>query len=81
MTHTPGNTPRSAPSCPLCGQPNGCAAVAAGSFDVACWCQNVAFGPDLLARVPPNQRGLACICRRCAEGSPNPAAAGMAPLA
>lgn len=54
------------PQCPLCGQPNGCAAVAAGSLGVACWCQDVAFSEELLSRVPPEQRVRACICRACA---------------
>lgn len=61
--------PRHAPDCPLCGQANACAASAAGSFDVDCWCQQVDFSAALLAAVPPEQQGQACICRRCAEGA------------
>ena len=56
-------------TCPLCGGPNGCAAAASGTFDVTCWCRDVKFAPDLLARVPEAQQGLACVCRRCAEAA------------
>lgn len=58
--------PRPEPNCPLCGGPNGCAAVAAGRLDVPCWCQTATFSADLLARVPSERQGLACICARCA---------------
>lgn len=61
--------PLPAHSCPLCGQPNGCAAAAAGRFDTPCWCSTVSFTPALLARVPVAQRQQACICRRCAESA------------
>lgn len=63
----PAPQPLNAPTCPLCGGPNGCAAAATGSFDAACWCRDVAFGPALIARVPEAARDAACICRRCAE--------------
>ena len=62
--------PLPAPACPLCGQPNACAAARTGSFDTPCWCADVTFTPALLVRVPEAQRGTACICRACAEGSP-----------
>lgn len=54
--------------CPLCGQPNGCAAASSGRFDTPCWCSNATFTPTLLALVPAAQRGRACICKSCAEG-------------
>jgi len=60
-------TPLPAPQCPLCGGPNGCAAVATGRFDVPCWCSEQSFPPALLARLPPDARGKACICRACAQ--------------
>lgn len=62
--------PLNTPTCPLCGQPNGCAAVAAGSLAVDCWCRQVTFPPSLLAQVPEAQRMAACICRACAEKEP-----------
>jgi hypothetical protein len=62
-------TPIAAPTCPLCGGPNGCRPAQSGRFDVPCWCQAVAFEPALLTRVPPALQGTACICPRCA-GAP-----------
>jgi hypothetical protein len=59
--------PRDAPLCPLCGAANGCVAAASASFDTPCWCVDVRFSDDVLARVPVAQRGRACVCRRCAE--------------
>lgn len=55
--------------CPLCGGPNGCAAAAAGRFDVPCWCAEVRFTPALLAQVPAAQQGRACVCPACAQGT------------
>jgi hypothetical protein len=58
-------TPLTAPLCPVCGQPNECAASATGSFDTPCWCAGVTFPADLLAQVPQPLQNKACICRRC----------------
>lgn len=69
MNTTLSTAPLQAPHCPLCGQANACAASAAGSFDVDCWCRNVDFSASLLAAVPPEHQGKACICRRCAESA------------
>lgn len=55
-----------APRCPLCGAANDCAASAGGRLDVACWCRDLTIGPELLARIAPAERGIACICRTCA---------------
>jgi Cysteine-rich CWC len=70
------NAPTPAPidpcCCPLCGQPNQCAMEAArqtGQPVGVCWCVNLQFGPDLLARVPEAAHQKACICQRCAESS------------
>ena len=52
--------------CPLCGGPNGCMPAAMGSFEGACWCKELRFSPELLARVPEGLRNKACICRACA---------------
>ena len=44
-----------------------------GNFSQPCWCHNVDFPPELMQRVPPELRGQACICARCAQaasGSP-----------
>ncbi|RZL03200.1 MAG: hypothetical protein EOP36_06060 [Rubrivivax sp.] len=53
-------------TCPLCGGPNACAVLACGMVDAPCWCRSVAFSADLLAQVPEEARGLACVCARCA---------------
>jgi hypothetical protein len=59
--------------CPLCGQPNCCARQRereTGLPQEACWCTQVAFGPELLARVPREAQRRACICPACARGTP-----------
>lgn len=56
--------------CPLCGQPNQCAMEAqraSGEPQPPCWCTQVDFGADLLARVPAEARRLSCICQNCAR--------------
>jgi hypothetical protein len=52
--------------CPLCGGPNDCVPAGCGRFDVDCWCSQARIPAAVLDRVPVEQRGLACICRRCA---------------
>ncbi|HEY0826088.1 MAG TPA: cysteine-rich CWC family protein [Ramlibacter sp.] len=65
------NPPRPDPSlCPLCGQPNRCAVELereTGRAPGPCWCTQVDFGAELLARVPPQAQRLACICAACAR--------------
>lgn len=63
---TQAATPAANHQCPLCGGPNACAPAQCGRYDVACWCTSARFPPELLARVPEAQRGLACICAGCA---------------
>ena len=58
-----------APVCPLCGGANECAVAAACDFDTPCWCRGVTFTAELLASVPEEMKGRACICRRCAEAA------------
>jgi len=64
-------------TCPLCGEPNECAAAKFGTFDVECWCANAKVSEAALARVPEALRGKACLCALCASrehaGSANPA--------
>jgi hypothetical protein len=38
-----------------------------GEKQPPCWCTQVEFGADLLARVPQEKRNLACICPACAR--------------
>jgi Cysteine-rich CWC len=56
--------------CPLCGQGNQCAMEvekATGEKQPPCWCTQVKFDADLLARIPPESRNQACICPTCAQ--------------
>jgi len=39
-----------------------------------CWGVAARFTPELLARVPTEARGMACICARCAAEAARPAA-------
>lgn len=58
--------------CPLCGQSNACAnetARATGQPQPPCWCTTVTFPPALLARVPPEAQGQACICAACVRAA------------
>jgi hypothetical protein len=62
-------TPPDPSVCPLCGQRNRCAMEAAreaGTAPGPCWCSEVDFGAELLARVPAAAQGQACICAACA---------------
>ena len=57
--------------CPLCGRPNRCAMELdreTGVKQPACWCTQVDFDADLLARVPPQAQRRACLCPACARG-------------
>jgi hypothetical protein len=49
--------------CPLCREPNDCQ-LAAGR--TTCWCFETPVPPDVLARVPLEAQGVACVCKRCA---------------
>ena len=75
----PARRPLAAPACPLCGGPNGCAPAASGRFDTPCWCLDLRFPPELLARVPADQRDRACICRACVEAHAAVSAAPAGP--
>lgn len=69
MTAAPATDPS---RCPLCGAANGCAMEAeraSGQPQPPCWCTQVAFDADLLARVTADARRLACICAACAAAA------------
>jgi Cysteine-rich CWC len=59
--------------CPLCGHVNQCAMEIERESGIKqteqCWCTAVKFDADLLARVPPEKRNLACICAACATST------------
>ncbi|MET3442297.1 hypothetical protein ABIC94_003081 [Variovorax paradoxus] len=59
--------------CPLCGEQNRCAMEVAretGEPQPPCWCMATDFRNAPLAALPPESRGKACICARCAAGTP-----------
>ena len=56
--------------CPLCGQENRCAMeleTQTGTVQAPCWCTHASFSAELLARVDPARRDLACICANCSR--------------
>jgi hypothetical protein len=59
-------TPLTPDRCPLCGEPNACAMAADGG---ACWCFTTPIAEGVIERIPPDQRGRACVCARCASGA------------
>lgn len=69
---TPDDAPSPCPDpnlCPLCGAPNVCAQAAGAPQDAPCWCLNMTFTPELLARLPEAERGMSCICEACANAA------------
>lgn len=65
MTASLPPEPLRAELCPLCGQPNECGACQGDAS--ACWCMSTPIGANVLARLPAEERGLRCICARCAQ--------------
>jgi len=71
--------------CPLCGQPNRCAMEVekeTGRRQPPCWCTQVDFTADLLAGLPKEAQGVACICAACAArvpSQPSPEAGASSP--
>jgi hypothetical protein len=64
----PNILPPDATRCPLCGSDNRCAMEterATGQQAGPCWCVSQKFSADLLARVPAEAQGKACICAHC----------------
>ncbi|PKO65638.1 MAG: hypothetical protein CVU22_19070 [Betaproteobacteria bacterium HGW-Betaproteobacteria-16] len=54
--------------CPLCGGDNRCAMEiehATGMPQPPCWCVAATFSPELMARLPAESAGKACICPNC----------------
>lgn len=60
--------------CPICGATNDCG-LARG--ENTCWCFDLRIPPEVLEKVPPESRGVVCICRACAAGhGPSPVPGG-----
>ncbi|PHV10879.1 cysteine-rich CWC family protein [Chitinimonas sp. BJB300] len=55
--------------CPLCGRPNCCALAQSSNLAAPCWCDEVQFDPAILANIPAQLLGQACICPACAKQS------------
>jgi len=63
--------PIDASRCPRCGAPNACV-MAAGRPDEPCWCTRVTIPEALIASLPEEARGVACLCAACvAEANEN----------
>lgn len=58
------NVDRDPARCPLCEQPNACAAVSGAQ---TCWCFTAVIPNDVLARIPEADRGQRCVCAACAS--------------
>ncbi|MBL8345477.1 MAG: cysteine-rich CWC family protein [Rubrivivax sp.] len=69
MNTAPPARPLPEMRCPLCGGPNGCLPAATGRFDTPCWCRDIAFPASLLAQVPADKAGRACVCAKCAQSA------------
>jgi hypothetical protein len=66
----PNNPNLDAQCCPICGKPNQCAAEVekrTGLTQPPCWCAQVEFTPELLARIPAAAVNKACVCVSCAK--------------
>jgi hypothetical protein len=48
--------------CPLCGEPNRCGAAAGAA---SCWCFTATIPDRVLAELPAEAVGVACVCARC----------------
>ncbi|NLQ16147.1 cysteine-rich CWC family protein [Marinomonas sp. M1K-6] len=54
--------------CPFCLTDNGCALDdCAPDESQACWCFHVIVPDDMVALIPPEQKGSVCVCRQCIE--------------
>lgn len=56
--------------CPLCGGLNQCAVATTGELTTDCWCRTARIAPEVLARIPAEQRLRACVCPACAGQTP-----------
>ena len=66
MNMPTANTSSEAQRCPLCGGLNQCAPAQTGDLTSACWCRTARISPEMLARVPADQKMKACLCPACA---------------
>lgn len=50
--------------CPICGKENHCGQEQ-GLPEGACWCRHIEIPKELIALVPDDLKGKACICQDC----------------
>ena len=56
--------------CPLCREPNLCLSARNNrSVGESCWCQSadVIIPQALLAQIPLDKKGIACVCENCVK--------------
>lgn len=56
--------------CPICGGDNRCAMEIereTGVQQLPCWCVSATFDPELLAQIPADAEGKACVCAKCLD--------------
>lgn len=66
MTTPEAITTPAAQHCPLCGGLNQCAPAQTGDLTSDCWCRTARIAPEVLARIPADQKMKACLCQACA---------------
>lgn len=66
MNTPTANTTPEAQRCPLCGGFNQCAPAQSGDLTSECWCRTARIAPEVLARIPVDQKMKACLCPACA---------------
>lgn len=52
-------------ACPLCNGINSCRMVTSHAYKGPCWCEQTEIPAGLLAQVPAESRGRACLCPTC----------------
>lgn len=62
---SPVTAPVDPKRCPLCRDDNNCGAARG---EATCWCFTARVPDEVLERVPPSARGVACVCEGCASG-------------
>lgn len=50
--------------CPICGKNNSCIHEQ-DLQDDTCWCSHIEVPKELIAQIPDNLKGKACICHDC----------------
>jgi hypothetical protein len=59
-----------ATQCPNCGQANHCGMIDTQTAQQPCWCFALTIDSAHIADLPSVQRGVTCLCLRCAQAVP-----------